>query len=253
VCCAAVPSHPTFPAAPPLSHIGAPSVMWHALGSKPRHLSPCQHAAQWVTQPLALLPRLFTCRGQLMASLASSSLHCFDETCWRIHPAPRPAEVVWASLGLRVWEVSLRSLGVWVMFVLLVLFYLPITAAIQAPVNMDNLQKVRGGNLCGFSLERLCKRGSCWHVCWKGNLFQHRQPGEGGRGPRGVVPAGICGGGGVILPCCLAGGCCDGCGAACGCFAAERSMHAQQETLVLGDVQPYAKRKHLHLFKHRSV
>jgi hypothetical protein len=90
-----------------------------------------------------------------MASLASSSLHCFDETCWRIHPAPRPSEVVWSSLGLRVWEVSLRRLGVWALFVLLVLFYLPIVAAIQAPVNMENLQKV--SHLMVWSVfDRIC-------------------------------------------------------------------------------------------------
>lgn len=43
----------------------------------------------------------------------------------------------------RAWEVSLRQLAVWVAFWCLVLFYAPVVALIQAPVNMDNLMKVR--------------------------------------------------------------------------------------------------------------
>jgi hypothetical protein len=39
--------------------------------------------------------------------------------------------------------VSLRQLALWVAFWLLVLFYAPVVALIQAPVNMDNLMKVR--------------------------------------------------------------------------------------------------------------
>jgi hypothetical protein len=40
-----------------------------------------------------------------------------------------------------------RQLAVWGVFWLLVLFYAPIVAAVQAPVNMDNLRKV-SGSLC---------------------------------------------------------------------------------------------------------
>jgi hypothetical protein len=42
----------------------------------------------------------------------------------------------------RSWEVSLRQLALWVAFWTLVLFYAPVVALIQAPVNMDNLMKV---------------------------------------------------------------------------------------------------------------
>jgi hypothetical protein len=38
--------------------------------------------------------------------------------------------------------VSLRQLALWVAFWTLVLFYAPVVALIQAPVNMDNLMKV---------------------------------------------------------------------------------------------------------------
>jgi hypothetical protein len=34
-------------------------------------------------------------------------------------------------------------LALWAVFWLLVVFYAPIVAAVQAPVNMDNLRKVR--------------------------------------------------------------------------------------------------------------
>lgn len=50
--------------------------------------------------------------------------------------------MIWDNLGLRSWEVAVRQLAVWGVFWLLVLFYAPIVAAIQAPVNMDNLKKV---------------------------------------------------------------------------------------------------------------
>jgi uncharacterized RDD family membrane protein YckC len=77
-----------------------------------------------------------------MATLAAASLHSYDETAWTISPAPRPEEVVWPSLGLRTWELSVRYVAVWVAFWALVLFYAPVVALIQAPVNMDNLKKV---------------------------------------------------------------------------------------------------------------
>jgi hypothetical protein len=48
--------------------------------------------------------------------------------------------------GCRSWEVSLRQLALWVAFWTLVLFYAPVVALIQAPVNMDNLMKVIFGN-----------------------------------------------------------------------------------------------------------
>jgi hypothetical protein len=38
--------------------------------------------------------------------------------------------------------VSLRQLALWVAFWTLVIFYAPVVALIQAPVNMDNLMKV---------------------------------------------------------------------------------------------------------------
>lgn len=48
-----------------------------------------------------------------------------------------------------------RQVAVWAVFWLLVLFYAPIVAAIQAPVNMDNLRKV-------MLLSLLSPRKSSW-------------------------------------------------------------------------------------------
>ncbi|WIA40901.1 hypothetical protein OEZ86_004562 [Tetradesmus obliquus] len=91
------------------------------------------------------LPRpaaVVTFRRQLVATLAAASLHSYDEAAWDISPAPAPQEVLWHAVGLRSWEVSLRQLALWVAFWLLVVFYAPVVALIQAPVNMDNLMKI---------------------------------------------------------------------------------------------------------------
>eukprot|EP00882_Tetradesmus_deserticola_P033825 GHRQ01038674.1.p2 GENE.GHRQ01038674.1~~GHRQ01038674.1.p2 ORF type:complete len:261 (+),score=137.76 GHRQ01038674.1:44-784(+) len=110
-----------------------------ALQQRLRELSALQQAA------LRSLPRpaaVVTFRRQLVSTLAAASLHSYDEASWAISPAPAPQEVIWKAVGLRSWEVSLRQLAVWVAFWLLVLFYAPVVALIQAPVNMDNLMKI---------------------------------------------------------------------------------------------------------------
>lgn len=106
------------------------------------------------------------CRGQLVATLASASLHSYDETAWNISPAPGPDELLRPALGIRTWELSLRWVVMWAAFWLLVLFYAPVVALIQAPVNMDNLRKVRW--LGGCDLLPRCWKQQCLHcMCWQ--------------------------------------------------------------------------------------
>lgn len=102
--------------------------------------------------PLPLPPASAPHRDQLTATLAAASLHSCDETAWSISPAPAPVELVWSALGLRTWELGLRQLAVWGAFWCLVLFYAPVVALVQAPVNMDNLKKARACCLLGVCL-----------------------------------------------------------------------------------------------------
>eukprot|EP00879_Flechtneria_rotunda_P006438 GHRR01006767.1.p1 GENE.GHRR01006767.1~~GHRR01006767.1.p1 ORF type:complete len:1002 (+),score=295.37 GHRR01006767.1:144-3149(+) len=102
-------------------------------------LRPLQEAA---LQGLPRSTAVVTFRQQLVATLAAASLHSYDETAWTINPAPAPQEIVWSNCGLRAWELSVRQLAVWAAFWVVVLFYAPVVALIQAPVNMDNLKKI---------------------------------------------------------------------------------------------------------------
>eukprot|EP00879_Flechtneria_rotunda_P009450 GHRR01009893.1.p2 GENE.GHRR01009893.1~~GHRR01009893.1.p2 ORF type:complete len:191 (+),score=19.94 GHRR01009893.1:70-573(+) len=94
-------------------------------------------------------------RQQLVATLAAASLHSYDETAWTINPAPAPQEIVWSNCGLRAWELSVRQLAVWAAFWVVVLFYAPVVALIQAPVNMDNLKKVGSVVVCNLKFHVL--------------------------------------------------------------------------------------------------
>eukprot|EP00878_Enallax_costatus_P004467 GHUV01004707.1.p1 GENE.GHUV01004707.1~~GHUV01004707.1.p1 ORF type:complete len:727 (+),score=178.67 GHUV01004707.1:479-2659(+) len=97
-----------------------------------------QDALHGLSRPAAVV----TFRRQLVATLAAASLHSYDESAWNITPAPAPQEIIWDNIGLRSWEIAVRQLALWGVFWVLVLFYAPIVAAIQAPVNMDNLKKI---------------------------------------------------------------------------------------------------------------
>lgn len=85
-----------------------------------------------------------------------------------IFPLQRVLRVKVLSL---VWpaHVACRQLAVWAVFWLLVLFYAPIVAAVQAPVNLDNLRKVTPGPWP--ALHVACTLLWIWFMHEHGRLF----------------------------------------------------------------------------------
>ena len=67
--------------------------------------------------------------------VASGALMCEDLSTWRVQPAPRPTEIVWKNLGLRMWERSARNIIMWCAFIALTTFFMIPVAAIQALVS----------------------------------------------------------------------------------------------------------------------
>lgn len=91
------------------------------------------------------LPAAFvTFKDRFTANAAATGLHSYDETAWRVQPAPSSDEIVWGNLPMRHKQKVARTAGMWAVFVVLLIFYLPVTAAIQAVVNLDNVKKVPG-------------------------------------------------------------------------------------------------------------
>jgi hypothetical protein len=102
------------------------------------------HPAAWPSaiDTLCLHPRL--CSERYTANTAATGLHCYDETAWRIQPAPGADEVLWGNLSMRYNHRVARTIGMWALFIAFLLFYVPVTAAIQAVVNLDNIRSVPG-------------------------------------------------------------------------------------------------------------
>jgi hypothetical protein len=102
----------------------------------------------------AYAPAAFvTFKERSAATAAAAGMHSHDECAWRVQPAPGTDEIVWSNLGMRHWQRVVRNLAMWAAFVALLVFYLPVVAAIQAVVNLDNgaagLAGGRGGSaLC---------------------------------------------------------------------------------------------------------
>jgi hypothetical protein len=88
-----------------------------------------------------------TCSDRASANSAASGLQSYDETAWRIQPAPHSDEIIWGNLSMRYKQRVMRSLGMWVLFIAILVFYLPITAAIQMVVNLQNASAIPGLNV----------------------------------------------------------------------------------------------------------
>lgn len=84
------------------------------------------------------------CRSPVLAALASTSFHTYRASCWQFQAAPGPDEVIWKNLGMSYWQRSIRQITMWGLFVAIIIFYLPVTAIIQAPVNLDNARQIPG-------------------------------------------------------------------------------------------------------------
>lgn len=91
------------------------------------------------------LPAAFvTFNDRYTQTLAATGLHAHDELCWRVQAAPGADEIVWDNLGVRYWSRVTRGLGMWAVFIAILIFYLPVVAAIQAVVNLENVRSVPG-------------------------------------------------------------------------------------------------------------
>eukprot|EP00878_Enallax_costatus_P008398 GHUV01008778.1.p1 GENE.GHUV01008778.1~~GHUV01008778.1.p1 ORF type:complete len:750 (+),score=167.74 GHUV01008778.1:924-3173(+) len=85
-----------------------------------------------------------TFNDRACANSAATGLQTYDETAWRVQPAPGDDEIIWNNLGMRYKQRSARTIIVWAVFIVILIFYLPVTAAIQAVVNLDNARKIPG-------------------------------------------------------------------------------------------------------------
>lgn len=84
------------------------------------------------------------CSDRACANAAATGLQTYDETAWRVQPAPGNDEIIWGNLAMRYKQRYLRMVAMWAVFIAILIFYLPVTAAIQAVVNLDNARKVPG-------------------------------------------------------------------------------------------------------------
>lgn len=69
----------------------------------------------------------------------SDALICQDLSMWRAQAAPPPEEVYWKNLGLRQWERSMRSIGIWTAYVALILFFMIPVGAVQALMSLSSV------------------------------------------------------------------------------------------------------------------
>ncbi|KAI8468680.1 MAG: hypothetical protein J3K34DRAFT_426590 [Monoraphidium minutum] len=93
----------------------------------------------------AYLPAAFvTFNDRYTQTLAATGLHAQDELAWRVQGAPGADEIIWGNLGLRYWSRITRTIAMWALFIAILVFYLPVVAAIQAVVNLENVRNVPG-------------------------------------------------------------------------------------------------------------
>lgn len=52
----------------------------------------------------------------------------------------RAGEVLWDNVAVRGWERTLRSVAAWGAFTLMMLFFLPVVAAVQSVLNLDQYE-----------------------------------------------------------------------------------------------------------------
>lgn len=84
------------------------------------------------------------CSDRSSANAAATGLQTYDESAWRVQPAPGNDEIVWNNLAMRYKDRTARTIMMWAVFIAVLIFYLPVTAAIQAVVNLDNARKIPG-------------------------------------------------------------------------------------------------------------
>ncbi|KAF6257823.1 hypothetical protein COO60DRAFT_1521842 [Scenedesmus sp. NREL 46B-D3] len=128
-------------------HVGTSSVKVDALEYLPQQMEHLLQEMKVEREHIkdAYLPAAFvTFNDRASANSAATGLQTYDETAWRIQPAPHSEEVIWGNLSMRYKQRIMRSLGMWVAFIAMLVFYLPITAAIQMVVNLQNAAAIPG-------------------------------------------------------------------------------------------------------------
>lgn len=109
-----------------------------------------EHLKQEIEAQAALSKELYepaafvTFNDRYTQTLCATGMHSYDEQVFRTEAAPGNDEIIWGSLRLRYWEKTVRNLAMWGVFIVVVIFYLPVTAAIQAVVNLDNIRNIPG-------------------------------------------------------------------------------------------------------------
>lgn len=127
--------------------VGTKKVSVDALEYLPQEMEHLYGEIQSEKQAVAdsCLPAAFvTFNDRLNANAAATGLHSYDEAAWRVQPAPDSDEVLWGNLPMRRSQRVARGLITGAIFVAILVFYLPVTAAIQAVVNLDNVKSVPG-------------------------------------------------------------------------------------------------------------
>ena len=81
-------------------------------------------------------------------AVASTSLLHHDETVWRCMAAPEPAEVLWGSVGMRLWERQTRTAVVRVLHSLLLLTYAIPVSALQAGLQVRTAPRYHHAHVC---------------------------------------------------------------------------------------------------------
>lgn len=66
---------------------------------------------------------------------AATSLHQHEEISWRFQAAPEPRELVWSNLRMRLWQRSLRSILLWLVFIAMTIFYIIPVTLVQVGVS----------------------------------------------------------------------------------------------------------------------
>eukprot|EP00882_Tetradesmus_deserticola_P001118 GHRQ01001211.1.p1 GENE.GHRQ01001211.1~~GHRQ01001211.1.p1 ORF type:complete len:784 (+),score=334.19 GHRQ01001211.1:817-3168(+) len=130
-------------------HVGTSSVKVDALEYLPQEMEYLLQEMKTERQHIKdARPAAFvTFNDRASANSAATSLQAYDETTWRMQPAPQSDEVIWGNLSMRYKQRVMRSLGMWLLFIAILVFYLPITAAIQMVVNLQNAASIPGLNV----------------------------------------------------------------------------------------------------------
>lgn len=80
-----------------------------------------------------------SCSRRWYQAVASTSLLHHDESIWRCAAAPEPAEVLWAGLGMRLWERQTRTVLLRAAYSVLLLTYAIPVSALQAGLQVWRL------------------------------------------------------------------------------------------------------------------